>query len=138
MALVSDIDAWLYETLSADADLTDIVGARIYARLAPEATQAPFVVFAFLSSDDEGLLSAGTIAKSNYRYAVRVFDERASIAQIAPAYERIQAVLHGAQPRVSGELALTCRRVTELTGFEEGENYSYLGGVYLIMAQGTA
>lgn len=129
---------WLYTTLSGDAQLTAVVGDRIYPRRAPQNTAYPYVFFQLQSGLDTNAANAVRIW-TDCLFSVFVVTKGSSSEPIEPALKRIDALLHKASPTTNdrGEIFDCVREnALELNPVVNGIEYLQIGGVYRIHVQG--
>lgn len=127
------VERWLYQVLTGDTELTNLVGDRIYSTIAPLDAAFPYVVYQTQAgSDVQGVGTARIM--SDLSMVVKGVDQGQSFVNLEAIANRIDAVLHGAQG--SGGV-LGCVRVQPLAYVEivDSIQYRHLGGIYQIYAQ---
>lgn len=132
------IDQWIEATLSAASAVTDLVGTRIYADVAPPNIEYPFVVYQLQSPDDVRGVSSARILTSTL-YVVKAVSIGTNFNALQPVVEAIDGVLHQASGPVTGGQVLACvrERPFRLVEVNEGNTYRHLGGEYRIQVQGA-
>lgn len=133
-------ETWIKGALSADAQLTAIVGTRIYAYAAPDNAPYPLVLFGYQGGADR--MGVGPLRIwSNMLYTVRGIVEGTSMggASLTIA-ERIDAVLHAASGSNINGVVLACVRERPFMMAElstAGRSFRHNGGIYRLFAQGA-
>jgi hypothetical protein len=129
------------ETLAMEDFLHDILvsatGLKVWSDTIPQDETYPAVLFAFLDGADIIPLGPQRVAVEA-SYAVRVYDETESFADLATFAANIDAALTGQVYAIkTNGTVLQCRRETPLVTKEvyDGVSYSALGGVYSLIAQ---
>jgi hypothetical protein len=138
----SAAETWLYATLTGDATLTGLVGARVYNTRRPADGAMPCVVFQLQASGDVMVVGAVRVW-SRLTYVVRGIAE-----PVPPSYEgtlksiagRIDALLHGKSGSNGAGTVWSCVRVRPFQMAETppqlgGREFRHLGGVYEIQAR---
>lgn len=136
------VDRFLYETLAGDPTLLAYLGApvdppRIYSDLAPLGTQPLWVIYSVQSSADVmGIGQARYMAR--LLVLVRVTDVAESYADAGAAYQRVDALLHGASGTVAGVgevLSVIRQEPVRFTEQADGQQYRHVGGTYEFLIQ---
>lgn len=126
------VDGWLYARLSGDAELSTLVGGRIFSALAPPDTPVPFVVYSSQTWRDVRGVGPRARILSESVYQVKAIGEGRSFGPLRRIAERIDELLDGAAgPADGGEVAGVARE--EQLAFvevDEGTEYRHLGGLY--------
>lgn len=135
-AELSDIDAWIYTTLTGDSALMAAAPAGVHAEVAPQGTRGTLVTFGFLGGADRPL---GTVRVSYALYLIRAIAESMSFAAVTAAADRIDALmtvpLAGA---VAGDVRIYSvmrDQPHKRLDNSEGVPVVYLGGIYRIRTQ---
>lgn len=135
-------ERWLAVTLTGDAVLA---GMGVYSRKRKAGTSLPAVVFINRPARDFGTVSDIRIW-AEMEYIVKAICAGSSVAPIADAAKRIDALLHGASGDVYDQSTPTplligrveeCVRVGPLYYDEntEDKEYRHLGGIYRVRAR---
>lgn len=136
MIEVAWVDEWLYGVLVNDAQLSALVGGRIFSYVAPLTATTPFVVFNHQAGTD--VRGVGTVrVMTSLVYQVKVVGQGESVRSLKPIADRIDALLHGASGSVADGTVLTCVREQQVAYAEvdEGVRYNHLGGLWRILAR---
>lgn len=137
MSELNAADKWIYTALSGDAQLTAIVGPRIYAEQAPQGAALPYVVFNFQGGAD--LMSVGPYRVwTNALMLVRGIAETASYAgSLATIADRIDAILHAQSgSNVDGVVYAAVReRPFRMPEMGNGRQFRHAGGIYRLWVQ---
>lgn len=131
---VAAVNEWLYTRLNGDTTLAGLVTG-VYRDRAPDEAAFPFVVFALEYGRDHETLNAVRIW-TEMNYAVKIVTDARSLATIAPAADRIDALLHRASGAATGITIHEVRR-TDILCYAETlatREYLHLGGMYQIRA----
>lgn len=88
-----DAQKWLFDKLSQDAELSTKIGERIFADVAPEGTEFPFVVLTLVDMTPAANAYADSIFDTE-RWDVKVIDKSKSFKNAREIAERIRALLH--------------------------------------------
>lgn len=133
-------DEWIYAKLTGDATMAGLIGARVYAEMAPPTAAYPFVVTSHLSSVDVPTHNQHRIMVSGIwlvRGIVQDFSFNATLKAIA---ERIDVLLHrstGGTANGGTAAIFTSHREQPFRMAEEaeGKSFRHLGGQYRIYIQ---
>jgi hypothetical protein len=146
------VDRWLYQTLSQDTVLGDLVHGRIYGYLAPPGATLPYVVYSHQSGRDVRALGPTRIM-TDMVYQIKAIGSGGSFAPLKSIVDRLDDLLQGAagvviDPRsdimtrgLAGQLirrhVLMCVREQPIAyvEVEDGMQYRHLGGLWRIIAQ---
>lgn len=90
---IPTVNEWLYDTFSADATITGVVGQRIYRRRITQGASFPALVYQHMGGVPVGVLN-GVIIFSNLVYAIKVVGEGYSNVALQTAVNRIDALIH--------------------------------------------
>lgn len=139
MSLAADltaIETWLYQTLSADADLSARITG-VYVNALPGVdffAEYPCLLVTYQGGSDTNGLGASRL-QLRAEYAVRAVGLTESTLDLAAIAARIDQLLHGAAATLSGE-SLACWRVRPFQSLEIalGEQLRHFGGVYTFLA----
>lgn len=127
---------WLYDVLSTDTSLTELVSTRIYRHVVPAGVQRPAVVFTMQGGHDVLGVGATRIMVHVVAVvkAVGLHRDYASLVAIA---DLIDAALHRAVGQVDDARVLACVREVPLDYIEasDGEVYAHIGGQYRLLIQ---
>jgi hypothetical protein len=96
------VDDLIHDLLAADAQLTAVVGGRIYADEVPQGAASPAVVYQFLAGVDRRAVGGITVYVDPL-YIVAGVAPATNWAQLATIARRIEAVLDGAGGTVGSE-----------------------------------
>jgi hypothetical protein len=137
MSSIWDADRWLYDRLTNDATLMNLVTA-VYSDIAPEDAVYDFVL---MSLPNQGGVSRQTAnadrVYDSLRYLIRVVGETESYGALDAAASRIETLLHKASGVTSNGQVLACTyeepfRMPEVDGSRQ---FRYLGGYYRLLVQ---
>lgn len=127
---------WIYDSLSANADIAAAVGTRIYDSYVPAAPASrvyPYVIFNFMGGSDIDALGVSRLL-STPLFQVRVVCEGRPTANTRLVDRRITDVLGTAVYQLSGDWYFTARREQPIDRPEldaaTGKNYHSLGGLF--------
>jgi hypothetical protein len=140
------VDRWLYETLSGDEALVELVGANVYPEVAPAVLEpggtlaATAVTFAVQApGQDSRVLGTGPGSRALTRseWTVKAVGPAPSPLDLEPVADRIDALIHGAAAEldVDGETwRLTATRTFPVRYPElvDRRLYRHLGGIYAV------
>lgn len=140
---------WIYDTLSSDETLTDMLGGdnpRIFAGSVPSNTPFPFVMIEHISPTRGGTLLAlgGDVVYDTALWRVTARIDKRSMKSLSAIISRFDSLLH--RPRqgpfaVSGGSIQTSLRdpmgAYQRTVEEDGKIYSIKGREYIITAQAS-
>lgn len=132
---------FIYAALNGDATLTPLVGARIYAELAPQTntvTVYPFIVYSYLGGAD--LMGVGVVRiQTAGQFLVKVVDKTTTYATLRPIADRIDAILHGrhAAGGVDGQVFSCVREGVDPLPpeIDNGVQYRSIAGRYRLAIQ---
>lgn len=130
------VDQWLYERLSGDTTLSNLVGGRIYAYLAPQDATLPFVLYSHQAGHDVRGVGPARIMTSLV-YQVKAVGQGGSFGPLKAIADRLDTLLQGASGSVVDGTVLMCVREQpiEYVEIEDGVQYRHLGGLWRIIAQ---
>lgn len=126
------VDAFLYETLTADAPLS----GGWFAEQAPRGTATPFGVFGLISALDVQTASADRIMV-NAIYSVRVVTEAETFSEIQGDVDAVDAALHQSDGTAGGASVMSATReeIIRRVEVDEGRELRSYGGYYRILVQ---
>ena len=133
------IRAWIYTTLTGDATLAGLIGARAYHGVAPAGAQYPFVVFQMLSGGND-LIALGAIRIwAAPLFLIKAVCKGSSSGPVEPVANRIDQLLHAKSGTVANGAIWECvrERPFDLPTNEDGTVYQQLGGEWRIKASNT-
>lgn len=137
---LSRVDQWIYQVLSRDNLLSNMVGSRIYGDAAPQNVTLPLVLFSFLGGADK--IQTLRSRLTNAIYLIRAVGSGSSYDAIEALADRIDAVLfvpeQGVQQRDIRIASCSREQPHQRKDFENGIPTVYLGGFYRIRYQPTA
>jgi len=131
------IEQWIYQTLAADPTIAGIVGARIYADIAPQDAVFPMILFAHIGNVDvirSG--NNGRMAKSIF--LVRVVGKGTSVGgSLKAVADRFDPLLLQENITVDGVRIAYVQHDQHAIrkDSENGVPMSYVGSYYLIFSQ---
>jgi hypothetical protein len=129
------VETWMYDTLSGDTELSDLLPGGVYPRLAPEGENRDHIIVRRIArgTDDNTLgLSRGVVEAF---YEVRVWHRGDDHSTISEAANRMDTLLHGARQEDADPRFLMERTETiEEDETENGVTWYALGGVYRVLA----
>lgn len=130
------VDQWLYERLSGDTTLSNLVGGRIYSYLAPQDAVLPFVLFSHQAGHDVRGVGPARIMTSLV-YQVKAVGQGHSFGPLKAIADRLDTLLQGASGSVVDGTVLMCVREqpVEYVETDDGVQYRHLGGLWRIIAQ---
>lgn len=122
------VDAWLYQSLTADSQLTALVGSRIGGELVAEQWVGPYVTWNVLSGQRHVRSISGELLDTDGVWSVVAVTRSASYAQAAQISGRLRAVLDNRNVTVTGG-TISCYAEGEIRMAEavEGVQYRHLG-----------
>lgn len=137
---LSRVDQWLYQVLSQDNLLSNMVGSRIYGDAAPQGVTLPLVLFSFLGGADRVQTLRSRL--TNAIYLVRAVGAGSSYDAIEAMADRIDTVMfvpeQGVQQRDIRIASCSREQPHQRKDFENGIPTVYLGGFYRIRYQPSA
>jgi len=127
----SSLTAQLQAYLAGDTALTTACPGGVWVYPAPDGQTQPFVTIEQSGSNDEGC----GITRATYE--VVAVAPAASVAAGRTADARIQALLDGAYPTLTGFTVLGCRATAEIDGHDEeiAGRWVRLGGEYTLLVE---
>ncbi|MCK9628459.1 MAG: DUF3168 domain-containing protein [Bacteroidales bacterium] len=128
------IDAALYTKLAGGTALTNLLGGTaIYQYLAPENTDAPYVIYQRMSQIPEYVLSG--VAMEDAIYMVKGVTEGPSAVIAGSVASAIDTLLQDQALTITGYAHLYLRRESSVdyTEMTEGVRYSHRGATYRII-----
>lgn len=140
MSVLSAIDTWLYETLTGDGTLVDLLASAtsVFVDRAVQGAARPYVTCEVQLGHD--VMGVGTVRlMTRAEYMVRAVTESTSFASADAIMERADYLLHGAaiENNADGTI-LSCVRDMPLRGIDDypgGVEVRWAGGVYVIQCQ---
>lgn len=132
------VEQWLYSMLTSDQELTDLVGDKVFAYVAPEDVDCPFVVYNLISALDYRTLGPYRYMV-NLLYQVKCIDKGFGLVRAHQIADRIDEVLEGANGTVDSIQIATCYRDGSVayTEVDDKNNvYRHVGGMYRIVVLG--
>lgn len=139
---ITRIDEWMYDLFSGNLAITNIVGNRVYGDVAPQGTDFPLVLFAFLGGADKVITFQSRF--TNAIYLIRAVGRGSSYDAIETLADRIDTLLSQAVPTngavVRDIRIASCNREQphQRKDTENGVPTVYLGGFYRVRYQPTA
>lgn len=126
------VDAWLYDTLTADAPLA----GGWHAEQAPRGTASPFGVFGLVSALDVQTSSTDRIMV-NAVYSIRAITEAESFVALQSAADAIDTALHQSDGTAGGASVMSATReeIIRRVEVDEGRELRSLGGYFRILVQ---
>ena len=125
-------DRWLYATLKNDTTLAAVIGARIYADIAPEGSIYPLAILSQVISLPVANWSADKVMNDEV-WRVRLTTDKADYGAIETAAERIQTLLH--KQTGTGVIGCTAEGITRFSEIESGQVYKHLVLEFRIFTQ---
>jgi hypothetical protein len=128
---------WLYETLTGDSQLQQLVGDRVYRFVAPPRAEMPYIVFQFQAGRDVEVVGATRIL-SQIVCVVRVVGLATAYATLKTIADRVDAVLQAASGEAGDGYVYACTREAPLD-FPEADGmqlYQHVGGQYRLLVGG--
>lgn len=132
---------WIHTTLTGDATITSLVGARVADDPAPAAMAEPLIVFGLLSTNDVATAAGVYRVMTDSLWLIRAIGEGESYEQLAAIATRIDQLFHRAAASVTGGTVFSSTREREHRQSEldqqTGKQYRHLGGEYRVLTQAT-
>ena len=127
-------DQWIYNRLSADAELVALVGGRIRNERPRDDDAFPVVVFQALSPGVD-VLARTTRVMTDMVYQVKVISRVSSYVPLDPIVARIDAALHEQSGSVPGLIVVGCWRegVIRYPEIADGVEYRHYGGRFRLL-----
>ena len=127
------IEKWITHTLSGDSVIVRAIGQRVFAYLAPQPAEYPFVVFNFQAGQDvqgQGVERIQTVAT----YTVKVVSQGAPDPGVYAVLDRIDFLLGRAVHSALDGLLFSARRIQPVRYIEAvGDvRFHHLGGMYQV------
>ena len=140
MASTAAVDAALIARLASDATLTASAPGGVFRDTAPQGVSTPFVIVTQLTHED--VYAIGSQAYESLVYLVKAVDLSTSGLAAQSAADRIQVLLQGATPTVTGYRVMLIQR-DERVAYTEVDDagdrrWQHRGGRYLVMVEATA
>lgn len=128
--LVSDIDQWVYSSLSS------LCEGRVYEGMAPGDASPPFLVFAVEAAQPEYQTGAVEVLQ-RVHVVVKVISEGFTWSDITSIADQMNVALHGKSVETSTYRILATKRnsLIKYHEFIDGVRYNHLGGQYTIYIQ---
>jgi hypothetical protein len=133
---VGVIEPWLYDLLSTDSEIVDLVGESVSGTLSGELLATPYVTF--LLQDHGDIQGVGGIEiMGDCLYMVKAVDRASGWDTVGPIAARIHALLHRPHTNITipnGSLTTIRERIIQYPEVNEGIQFRHLGGIYRIQA----
>jgi len=128
---MNQVDQALYEALTGDANIMNVVTG-VYSAIAPPSATYPFIVFQEQSGTDDYVFAR--CGWRNLVYLVKCIDKSPSAKRAGEVYDLINAALHDASLSVPGHAVLYIRRESDVKYAEvsNGVMYWHVGARYRI------
>lgn len=127
---ITRTEVWLYQTLSTNAAITAIVGARIYAGvMPPEVDDYPALVFQWISGLDDLHTMDRTRSWGASRYLVKGITEGRSALPLQSLMDLVDRALERATGSATDAAITYCRgiRPFRLTTYENNQYFQQVG-----------
>ena len=131
-------EQWLYATLTGDATLTGIIGARVYSELAPSGATFPCVVSGLQSATDVQTHNANRIMVAALWLVKGIAQAESFGGQLQQIADRLDVLLHrSAGGSADSASIITSVRVEPFkqAAVEDGVHYRSLGGIFRLYTQ---
>lgn len=131
---IQECKNWIYDKLSANSEITAIVGARIFADHYPGARTFPYILFNKMDDSDIKGIGRNRLANSAL-FQVRAVCEGAPNADAKKVGKRIDDILQVQANQLSGEFYFSSERTGEIDRPEydsANQRYHNLGGFFRI------
>lgn len=131
---IQEAKNWIYDKLSANADITAVVGTRIFADHYPGTRVFPYVLYNTMSDTDLKGVGRNRIA-NDALFQVRCVCQGAPSADAKKVGKRIDDVLQNQANQLSGEFYFSSERAGEVDRPEfdaTNTRYHNLGGLYRV------
>jgi len=136
METVEIVDRWLFETLSGDAALMELIGGddQLISTLAKAGVKPPYVVW-FMSSERDLSVVGGIRSQVDTIYTVKAVGEGATWEKVKPIAHRIDQLLD-MQDVTLPYGTVSCRRQTivQYPEVDQATQFRHLGATYRIYA----
>ncbi|MFN3650094.1 MAG: DUF3168 domain-containing protein [Armatimonadota bacterium] len=138
---VQAADRALYEALTGDAAVSGLVGARVYASVAPQGAQVPYILFHRQGGLDRVNVGADRVTVSRPVYQVRAVTQSDGYAAADEIADVLDAALMGMQRSVTirGQLyrvtATYRQEPVRLADVSNGVQWRSVGGIYRVVVQ---
>ena len=133
---IEEAKKWIYGSLSGNAEITAIVGTRIYSDYVPEAPASrtyPYILYGYLGGADVDGLGTARFATLPL-FQIRVVTRGRPDVSVRKVAKRIDDVLRIAVYQLSTDWYFTARREQPVNRVEQdtatGQYYTNLGGLY--------
>ncbi len=138
---VQEAKKWIRAVLTANVDITSVVGTRVFADRSPSPVVFPYIIYNFLGgSDVQGLGTARLLARPLFQ--VRVVGEGSPNTAARLCDKRIDDVLRVAVTQPSGEFFFSARREQPVDRPEidaaTNKQFYNLGGLFRLWIGRTA
>jgi hypothetical protein len=132
-----EVKAWIRALLAADATIAAAVGSRIYSDLAPPNSAHPYIIVNLQGGSDLNALGARGLSEKLYQ--VKVIGRGDNPGALKAVADQIDTLLHMAAS-ATATLACWCLREQEIDYPEVSGDirFQHVGGIYRVVAQGTA
>lgn len=132
----NELKTAIYNKLAADATLTALLAngsSSIFHQIAPEQTNAPYVIFNQQSGTPDWTM--GQKAFDNYTYQIKGVTEGPSAAAAGTIAARIETVLNDQPLTLASGTLLYLRKASDVDYPETnlGTIYNHSGGIYRIL-----
>ena len=133
-------DDWIHDRLAADAALTAVVADRIYADVAPQGVEMPFVLYQVQSPGPDRKATGARRVMVRPLYLVRgIAPATAWQGVLKTIADRIDTALDLAVGSAAGDATVIgCVREQAFRLVEEDGRTRHLGGLYRLWAQMAA
>lgn len=137
---MNELDAGLYTTLTGATAITDLLAngtASVFAWLAPENEDPPYVVFN--QQADTPVYRLPAVAYENLLYQVRAVTEGESAKLAGQIEDAVEAALTDQAVSVSGHTLMYLRKESGVDYVEvtQGQRYHHRGAIYRVMVAPT-
>ena len=131
---------WIRAVLIANADITAVVGTRVYADRSPSPLVFPYIIYNFMGGTDvQGLGTARLLSRPLFQ--VRVVGEGSPDTNARKVDKRIDDVLRVAVVQPSGEFFFSARREQPIDRPEinpaTNKQFFNLGGLFRLWVSRT-
>lgn len=131
---MANVETALLALLAQDADLTSLVGSRVWAQLLPESPTLPAIVFNRVGVErDMTLGGQSTLAKSRWAFVV-YGEEKAGFAVVRQIAARLRGIFAGFRGMIGGVRLLETNVINEEeTPLGDGAAYFYRVGLEILV-----
>ena len=142
VAEATRVERWIFTLLSQDGTIAGIIGNRVYAGIAPQTAQTPYVVMTQLSPGEDTPAAGGGRIWARPLYLIKAVTKSNSATTLQVLADRMETLLQGQKGGTTDVSIHYCvrERGFRLTTVEppgSGDIYQHVGGEWRIAVAPT-